>query len=79
MLISKSLSSLFNFFLPFSLVETLREQKKNISLVGWNFDFQNYLSPYLAWANGKGRHWSHILTKNNSLYPKPKRKTQGTS
>jgi hypothetical protein len=41
--------------------------------------FPKLLVTFLAWANGKGKHWSHILTKNNSPHPNPQRKKQGTS
>jgi hypothetical protein len=40
------------------------------------FGFQNSWSPFLAWANGKGKHWSHILTKNNSPTPTSKGKNR---
>jgi hypothetical protein len=40
------------------------------------FGFQNSWSPFLAWANGKVRHWSHILIKNNSPCPNPKGKNR---
>jgi hypothetical protein len=36
--------------------------KKKHSLVECNFYFENCLLPFLAWANGRGKHWSHILT-----------------
>jgi hypothetical protein len=39
-----------------------QENKRKHSLVECNFYFQNFLLPFLAWANGRGRHWSHILT-----------------
>ncbi len=37
-------------------VYNMNKDEHKASLARWNFDFQNCLSPYLAWANGKGRH-----------------------
>jgi hypothetical protein len=53
--------------------------KKRHALVALNFYFQNCLLPFLAWANSKGRHWSHILTYSQQKKTPPTPPQVGTN